>query len=70
MFWVQATLAALLEKLGVEHPYHTLYHLLALSNGARGQDGKRGRGLVQVGALGSRAQRQYRKCGRGLLQVQ
>lgn len=45
---LQATLAALLEKLGVEHPYHTLYHLLALSNGARGQDGKRGRGALQV----------------------
>ena len=30
----------MLTKLGVEHPYHTLYHLLALSNGNRGSDGR------------------------------
>lgn len=34
-------MVALLEKLGVEHPYHILYHLLALSNGTRGTDGRR-----------------------------
>ena len=37
----QATLVVVLAKLGVEHPYHTLYHLLALSNGTRGSDGRR-----------------------------
>ncbi|KAK9806879.1 hypothetical protein WJX72_005975 [[Myrmecia] bisecta] len=36
----QGTVAALLERLAREHPYHTLYQLYALKNGNRGRDGQ------------------------------
>lgn len=37
---VQATLQTLLQRLTVDHPYHTLYQLFALKNGNRGRDGR------------------------------
>jgi ataxia telangiectasia mutated family protein len=32
-----------LKKLAIEHPYHTMYQLLALSNGDRVKDNQRGK---------------------------
>ena len=43
--WLQATLLALLQRLAIDHPHHTLYQLFALKNGNRGKDGK----AVQAG---------------------
>ena len=36
----QDTLRRLLVKLGLQHPYHTLYHLLALKHGNYNKHGK------------------------------
>ena len=36
---------ALLQRLAVDHPHHTLYQLFALKNGNRAKDGK----AVQAG---------------------
>lgn len=36
----QALLAALLERLCREHPFHALFHVLALKHGDRGRDGR------------------------------
>lgn len=33
-------LSDLMVKLGVDHPYHVLYHLLSLQNGNRDKQGK------------------------------
>ena len=37
---MQATLQALLLRLAVDHPFHTLYQIFALKNGNRGKDGR------------------------------
>jgi ataxia telangiectasia mutated family protein len=39
----QSALTCLLKKLAIEHPYHTMYQLLALSNGDRVKDNQRGK---------------------------
>ena len=38
--YAQAVLWALLQRLGVEHPYHSLCQLLALARGNLGKSGK------------------------------
>jgi len=37
---LQEALARLMTQLGIDHPYHVLYQLLALQNGDRGMNGK------------------------------
>ena len=37
---LQEALGRLMTQLGVDHPYHVLYQLLALQNGDRGMSGK------------------------------
>lgn len=42
----QHILTRLLVRLSTDHPYHTLYHIMALKNGQLGSDGK-----IQAGAV-------------------
>ena len=37
---LQDTLQALLKRLAIDHPFHTLYQIFALKNGNRGKDGR------------------------------
>ena len=41
----------LLQRLTVDHPYHTLYQLFALKNGNRGKDGKEVKAGDVVGGM-------------------
>jgi serine-protein kinase ATM len=47
----QSILHRMLERLGKEHPFHTLLHIFALKNGNRGSDGKVVQGGVGGGEL-------------------
>lgn len=38
---MQATLQALLQRLAIDHPFHSLYQIFALKNGNRGKDGQK-----------------------------
>lgn len=47
----QATLLTLLQRLTMDHPYHTLYQLFALKNGNRGKDGREVKAGDVVGGM-------------------
>jgi ataxia telangiectasia mutated family protein len=47
----QSILHRMLERLGKEHPFHTLLHIFALKNGNRGSDGQVVQGGVGGGEL-------------------
>ena len=51
MWTSQDTLQRLLIRLGREHPYHTLYHLLALKHGNFDKHGKAGAADREEGGM-------------------
>jgi hypothetical protein len=40
-----------LQRLALEHPHHTLYHILALRNGLLGPDGKPAAAVDRLGVI-------------------